>query len=319
MLTTKFQPLSDSSTSAAPLSTKMEVDIQTIPLYSWFLLVFLSLMWGSSYILIKKALDIFSPLQVGTLRLSISGLAFLPYFLLKWRRVDWSKFRWLLVVGITGTGLPSLLFPLAQTHISSSVSGILNSMTPLFTMFIGILIFKAPMVWAKAVGVLLGLAGAVLLILGGSEGEFGGNMSYGLFIVLATLCYATSTNAVAFKLRGIGSLLISGVSFTLVGIPSIALAVYLGVPEVIADHPEARTGLGYVTILALGSTVLASVLFFHLIQVMGPIPSSMVSYVVPIVALFWGFADGEFITWIHFLGMALIFTGVYLTRRRRRV
>lgn len=295
-----------------------ETDNGTIPLYSWFLLLFLSLMWGSSYILIKKSLGIFTPMQVGALRLSISGLAFLPYFLLKWRRIDWSKFNWLLLVGLTGTGLPSILFPLAQTHISSSVSGILNSMTPLFTLIIGILAFRAPMIWAKALGVALGLLGAVLLILGGSEGTFGGNIGHGLYIVFATLCYATSTNTVAYKLKGIGSLVISGVSFTLVGLPAIALAIFLGVPDVLSTHPEAWTGLGYVTILALGSTVLASVLFFHLIQVMGPIPSSMVSYLVPIVALLWGFIDGEFIGLIHFLGMALIFTGVYLSRRKRK-
>jgi drug/metabolite transporter (DMT)-like permease len=132
------------------------------------------------------------------------------------------------------------------------------------------------------------------------------------------LCYATSTNTVAFKLKGVSSLVISGVSFTIVGLPAIFLAIYLGVPEVINTHPEAWTGLGYVTILALGSTVLASVLFFHLIQIMGPIPSSMVSYLVPIVALVWGFLDGEFIGLIHFLGMALIFTGVYLSRRKKQ-
>lgn len=305
------------SSPAGPASPKKEVDVNAIPLYSWFLLLFLSLMWGSSYILIKKSLNIFTPLQVGTLRLSISALAFLPYFMLKWRRVDWSKFKWLLLVGLTGTGLPSLLFPLAQTHISSSVTGILNSMTPLFTLLIGILIFRAPMIWAKTLGVLLGLLGAILLILGGTDGEFGGDIAHGLFIVLATICYATSTNAVAFKLKGISSLVISGVSFTLVGLPAIGLAFALGVPEVIATHPEAWTGLGYVAILALGSTVLASVLFFHLIQIMGPIPSSMVSYLVPIVALGWGFADGEWIGWIHFLGMGLIFGGVFLSRRRK--
>lgn len=310
--------MSTPSKSTGTAVASQETDNGTIPLYSWFLLLFLSLMWGSSYILIKKSLGIFTPMQVGALRLSISGLAFLPYFLLKWRRIDWSKFNWLLLVGLTGTGLPSILFPLAQTHISSSVSGILNSMTPLFTLIIGILAFRAPMIWAKALGVALGLLGAVLLILGGSEGTFGGNIGHGLYIVFATLCYATSTNTVAYKLKGIGSLVISGVSFTLVGLPAIALAIFLGVPDVLSTHPEAWTGLGYVTILALGSTVLASVLFFHLIQVMGPIPSSMVSYLVPIVALLWGFIDGEFIGLIHFLGMALIFTGVYLSRRKRK-
>lgn len=275
-------------------------------------------MWGSSYILIKKALLVFSPLQVGAMRLSISSLAFLPYFLLQWRKVDWKRGHWLLLVGLTGTALPSILFPLAQTQISSSVTGILNSMTPLFTLLIGIIAFRAPFILAKALGVLLGLAGAVLLIFGGTGTEFGGQVGYGLLIVLATVCYATSTNTVAYKLQGMSSLLISGISFTMVGIPAMALTWWLGVPEVLATHPDAMPGLIRVTILALGSTVLASVLFFRLIQIMGPISSSMVSYIVPIVALLWGVWDGELISLIHFLGMGLIFGGVYLSRRRKR-
>ncbi|MCB0375270.1 MAG: DMT family transporter, partial [Sinomicrobium sp.] len=157
-----------SSTHSTPLKPEASSTPTAVPWYSWLLLLFLSLMWGSSYILIKKALLVFSPLQVGVMRLSISSLAFLPYFLFQWRRVDWSRGYWLLLVGLTGTALPSILFPLAQTHISSSVTGILNSMTPLFTLLIGILVFRAPVIWAKALGVLLGLLGAILLILGGT-------------------------------------------------------------------------------------------------------------------------------------------------------
>lgn len=304
-------------TKISSTSIEKEGDPSAIPLYSWFLLLFLSLMWGSSYILIKKALLIFSPMQVGTMRLSLASLAFLPYFLLQWRKIDWSKSKWLFLVGLSGTGMPSLLFPLAQTQISSSVTGILNSMTPLFTLIIGVIIFRAPMVWAKAAGVLLGLAGAILLILGGSEGNFGGDAAYGLLIVLATVCYAMSTNTVAFKLKGMPSIVITAVSFSMVGLPAIALAFYLDVPGVMIQHPDAWTGLGYIAILAIGSTVIASILFFHLIQVMGPIPSSMVSYIVPIVALLWGVADDELIGWVHFFGMALIFIGVYLSRRKK--
>lgn len=287
---------------------------------SWrsiLLLIFLSLMWGSSYILIKKAILIYTPMQVGAMRLSISGLAFVPYLLWRWRRVDWSKSSWLLLVGVTGTGLPSLLFPLAQAHISSSVAGILNSLTPLFTLLIGILVFRAPFFWAKMVGVLLGLSGATLLVLAGSEGSLNGSSWYGLLIVLATMCYATSTNTVGYRLREMGSLTISAVSFAMVGIPSILLAVWLGVPQTMMSEPAAWTGLLYIAVLALGSTVLASVLFFQLIKMTGPVFSSMVSYLVPVIALGWGLLDSEYIGWIHFLGMALILSGVYLSRRRK--
>lgn len=257
-------------------------------------------------------------MQVGALRLSIAGLAFLPYLLWLWRRrrVDWSQSGWLFLVGLTGTGLPSILFPIAQEHISSSVAGILNSLTPLFTLLMGIIIFRAPLAWAKVVGVLLGLSGAALLVLAGSEGPLNGNSWYGLVIVLATICYATSTNTVGYRLQGMNAITISAVSFAMVGLPAILLAIYLDVPQAVQSHPEAWAGLLYVAVLALGSTVIASVLFFQLIKLTGPVFSSMVSYLVPIVALGWGLFDAEFIGLAHLIGMILILSGVYLSRRK---
>ena len=220
-----------------------------------------------------------------------------------------------MLVGLTGTGIPAFLFPFAQTHISSSLSGILNSLTPLSTLLLGVLVFKAPIMYNKLFGVLIGLVGAGLLILFGADGGLSGNLWYGLLIVLATICYGMSSNLVGFYLRDMSSLMISAVSFTIVGLPAIVLLFGTDFTAVLQTHPQGWECLGYITVLALFSTVLASVIFFRLIQWTNPLFASSISYLVPIVATFLGFWDGETISLFHFLGMGLILFGVYLARK----
>jgi drug/metabolite transporter (DMT)-like permease len=286
------------------------------PLRSFLTLVLLSIIWGSSYILIKKALIVFDPLQLGALRLSISALAFLPFLTYQLRRIDWRKWPFLLIVGLTGTGLPSLLFPLAQQGISSSLAGILNSLTPLFTLLLGILIFRIRLIWAKVAGVVIGLGGATLLVLRGTGEALSGSAGYALLAIAGSLCYAVSSNTVATYLRSVSSLLISAASFCMVGIPA---ALYLfGATDfvtILTTHPQGWLGLGYVAFLALFSTVLASIIFFQLVQWTTALFSSTVSYIVPLVALSWGLFDGEAIGWVHLVGMGMILSGVYLSRK----
>lgn len=293
-------------------STASESDIR---LRSYLTLALLSLIWGSSYILIKKGLTVFDPVQLGALRLSISAAAFLPFLLHFFRRIDWSKWPFLLIVGLTGTGLPSVLFPMAQEGISSSLAGILNSLSPLFTLLLGILFFRTQLVWSKVFGVLIGLAGAVLLVLR-TGGQLEGSAGYALLAIAGAFCYAVSGNMVASRLRDTPSLTISAAAFVMVGLPA---AVYLFAAtdfvEVLTTHPDGWLGLGYVAILALIATVTASVIFFQLIQWTSAIFGSTVSYVVPLVALAWGVADGEALTWVIFAGMGLILSGVYLSRQ----
>ena len=247
--------------------------------------------------------------------LPFSALAFLPFLIWKFKEVDWKKWLALFLVGLTGTALPSFLFPLAQTQISSSIAGMLNSLTPLSTLILGVLIFKAPFAWSKLLGILIGLGGAAILILFGEEVGISGNAWYSLFIILATICYALSANIVGFYLKGMGSLMISAASFVMVGLPAIAYLFSTDFVHVVSTHEFGWQALGYVTLLALASTVLASILFFKLVQDTSPVFSSTVSYIVPIVALIWGVIDGEPFTVFHILGMALILFGVNLSRK----
>lgn len=282
---------------------------------NWLLLILLSIIWGTSYILIKKAVSVYTPMQVGSLRLSISALFCLPLVWYQWRNIPWKRIKVLLLVGITGTALPSFLFPLAQTHMSSSLAGILNSLTPLFTLILGMLLFKTNFAWGKTLGVTIGLFGAASLFLFGERAGFQGSIAYGFLIVLATICYATSTNLVGFYLRDVNSIIISATSFIMVGIPAMLFLSTTDFATTLQRHPQGWEALGYISILAILSTVLASILFFKLIQMTSPVFASMISYLVPIVALLWGLLDEEIISIAHFFGMGLILAGVYLSRK----
>jgi len=278
------------------------------------ILVGLSILWGSSFILIKRALWAFSYDQVASLRISISALAFAPVVLWNWKKIDWSRWKWLLVVGITGSALPAFLFSSAQTQLSSTIAGILNSLAPLFTLTFGIILFGAAVIKRKVAGVLLGLFGAIVMTAVGEQGDASGNLTYGLLIVLAAACYGLSANVVAFRLKEMPSLLLSAASFFMVGLPAIIYLFNTNFLETLVMNEHAHTALYSVLFLALAGTVMASVIFYWLIQQTSALFGSTVAYMMPIVSLAWGFLDGEMINIWHFGGMALILTGVYLSR-----
>ncbi len=285
-------------------------------LISWGILLLLGLVWGSSYLLIKKSLVAFSPIQVACLRLGISAIAFFPVFLWHFRKIEWSKLKHLIIVGVTGSGLPAILFSTAQTEISSSVAGVLSSLSPLFTLVIGVLFFGASAMWSKVSGILVGLVGAVSLIVFGQNAGIGGNLWYGNLILVGCICYAISSNTVKAHLQEMNSIKISSAAFFIVGIPCLFYLLTTDVLVIIQTHEHGWTSLGTVTLLALAGTVVATILFFKLVQITNPVFASLVSYLIPVIAILLGAYDGEPITFLHFSGMALILAGVYLTNKK---
>jgi len=271
---------------------------QKISVSAWIILILLALTWGSSYILIKKGLVAFSPTQVAGLRVTISALAFLPLFIIRWKDIDWSKWKPLAIVGFTGSFFPAFLFSNAQTELSSSITGVLSSLTPLFTLLIGILFFKMPTLWTKIVGVLVGLLGATLLIYFNQNSGEVGNPIYGILVGIATACYGISTNVVKKDLQEMSSLTISAVAFFIIGIPGAIWLFSTDFLTVIQTHEQA---------------------WFKLVQITNPVFASMVSYLTPIVAVGWGVLDGESITMFHFFGMILILLGVYISRNKYEI
>lgn len=281
----------------------------------WFSLGLLGLVWGSSFILIKKGLTVYSPYQVGAIRLGVSALVFLPFFLLQARRVDWSKWKWLLVVGLCGSGIPAFLFPIAQMHISSSVSGLLNSLTPLFTLLLGLMFFGRKFRLMKLVGVFIGLVGATVLILAGNGSELqGNNMWYSLAAVLATILYGTSVNTVGSHLSKLSSLTISAVSFVMIGFPALLFLFTTDFVEVLTVNEQGYEAFFYVVVLAIAGTVLASLLFFQLVHWTNPVFASSVAYIIPLIAMGWGIMDGETLSVFHSISAGMILYGLYLSR-----
>ena len=283
---------------------------------SFALLIALGLVWGSSYILIKRGLEVFSPGQVATLRLSITALFFLPVLLKDFRQMPWAHWKPLLAVGIVGNLLPFFFFALAQTRLSSSLTGIISSLTPLFTMVLGLLFFAVRIPLSRGIGILLGLAGAIWLALTGGAplDDVSDQLMYASLVMLATICYAISANLAKTYLQDISSLQISTLSFIFILPFSLLWLYFSGAPSLLTQ-PESWQALGYIALLALLGTVIASLVFYRLVQLSDALFASSVSYIIPFVALGWGFLDGEYISWQHFIGMGLILGGLYLGRK----
>lgn len=287
--------------------------------WQWIILLFLALIWGSSFILMKKGLRSFTHDQVAALRMFISFIAFLPFGIKNLKKVTKENFFSLLVVGFIGSAIPAFLFTKAQTQIESALAGMLNSMTPLFTLIIGLLFYKSKARLVNALGIFLGLIGALGLITytaGGSD-LFGNINYYGLFIVLATICYGINVNQVKYKIRNLNGLELTSIAFMFVG-PFAGIYLLLSDFSSAISTPDFLLNLGFIAILAVVGTVLALAIFNSLIQHTSALFGSSVTYVIPVFAIMWGIFDGEKITLLHFFWISLIFIGVYLVNLRKQ-
>jgi len=279
------------------------------------ILGFLSLIWGSSFILIKKALIAFDPFDLACMRLGVSAIAFTPILLYHKKSIPWKRWKLFLTVGLTGSGIPAFMYFLAQTNINSMVSGLINSLTPIWTLIIGILIFKNPMDKHKTIGVTIGFIGAAALMVFGDSKGANTNLWYGLFVVVGTICYGMSGNLVKHYLQDVDSMIISATSFFLVGIPALILLVVHGTIFDTTINSQTMYSFGALLLLALIGTVLATIIFYKLIQETNPVFGSSVAYLMPLVAIFWGFLDGEGLGIVVLISMALILSGVYLIKK----
>lgn len=282
---------------------------------AWLILLLLGLTWGSSFILMKKSLQIYSSSELGALRIVISFLFLLPFALARIRNIRPKTWLILLLAGILGNGAPAFLFAKAQTVIDSSVAGILNSLTPLFTVLVGLVAFRLRLRWFKIFGVILGLSGAVGLLYVSGSGEFSFRFGYALYIIFATIFYAVNVNLIKSYLAHVDSVGIVSLSFMLIGLPVlIYLLVFTGFIPKMSTHPAAFTGLGYIAILAIGGTSLALMLFNKLLKMTDPVFASSVTYLIPIIAIVWGVLDGErfnlsFLLWIFMILSGIILVG----------
>lgn len=281
------------------------------------MLVMLALVWGSSFILMKKGLVVFSSVEVAALRISSAGLFLFPLILNRLKGLSIKDWYWLVLSGLTGSVIPAFLFTTAQTQLSSGITGVLNATTPLFVLIVGAILFGQKIIWRQSFGILLGFIGSVILTVSGNGG-FGDMNLYAMLVILATLCYGSNLNLIKYKLSGLKPITITGLSLGLFTAPlTIYLLGYSNLLYHLGNTEGAYLALGYILILGIIGTALALILFNKLVQISTPIFTSSVTYLIPIVAMGWGVLDGEDLRFVHLIGMLTILFGVYVTNRKK--
>jgi drug/metabolite transporter (DMT)-like permease len=292
------------------------------PALPWIMFIALAMIWGSSFILMKRGLQSFTYTQVGTMRVSIAALFMTVVGFRHFKHFRKKDLVALAIVGFLGNAIPYVLFPLAVNHLDSGVVGIINSLVPLFTVLIGGWFFGQKATGTQWQGVAVGLIGAAVLILPvksmlNGAFQIEGELGYGLFGVLATLMYGISVNTLKMKLPHLKAVTVTTLSLATAAPFTIGVSLASGVTDVLAQDPDAWTNLGYVAILGVVGSGVAVILFNRLIQMTTALFSSSVTYAIPVVAILWGIWDGEQILWNHMLGLGIIVTGIYLVNKRK--
>lgn len=302
------------------MSTQTSAQLPAITkptLQSWLLLIATALIWGSSFILMKKGLAVFPPRQVATMRIFFTMLAMLPFIYRGIGKINKQNLLPVLVIAIAGSGFPPFLFTAAQTHLPSAAAGILNTFTPLFTLLVGVWVFKVVFEWRRLAGVLLGLAGAILLVFTTAPHNTNGsaNFFYGSYILLATLCYGISANTVKRYCQNLPAIALNSVVFCILGPFAGLYLLSSDVLTIIHTNPMAYRALGFIVILAVFNSALAGIFYFKLTQKTSALFASTATYLIPFVAVMFGAYDGEAIGWSYVAGLILILSGVYLASR----
>ena len=284
----------------------------------WLYLVLLSLIWGSSFILMKRGLVYFTPPQVAAIRLTVAFAASFPLALSGYKNIKAKDWKYIAVPGVIGSGIPAILFSTAQTHLNSSLAGMLNSLTPLFTLIVGAMFFRFRFSTYHIAGVLLGFIGAAGLMLIRADGLYMENGGYALLIIIATLFYGISVNTIKAKLNHISALTISGWGLLFATIPySIYLFCFSDFTLRLHMETGAWMGLGYIATLGIMGTALSNLLYFHMVKISSPLFASAVTYFIPIVALGWGVMDDEKLQLLHLIAFGFILAGVALISIRQ--
>lgn len=284
----------------------------------WVFLFLLALIWGSSFILIKKSLIGLSPMQLGSLRIIITGFILFIAGFNSLKKLSKNTIKWIAISGFLGTFFPAFLFAYAETEIDSAIASILNSIVPINTILFGFLVFNIISTKRQIIGVLIGFTGAILLISNGAAINPNQNYWYALLVIIATVMYAFNINIIKRHLQNISPLTIAVGNFTVIIIPAFLVLIYSGFfTQQVLQGPNFSISIFYVFLLSLFGTAIAKVLFNNLVQISTPVFASSVTYIMPIVAVFWGLLDNEVFSFWQGIATLIILGGVYLANSKR--
>ena len=282
----------------------------------WILLIILTFVWGSSFILMKRALQTFSAVELGTLRMVFASGAMLPFALKGFRKIKKKQWYYLALFALLGNVLPAYLFAEAQAHIDSSLAGILNALTPIFVLVVGLLFYHLKVKPLNVVGLLMGLVGAVAIIYSSGTGDMKVHFGYASLIFLATIMYSFNINIVKYKLHDVDPVKISIYGFSLMFVPLvIVLFVFTPITQTLQNE-EAVKALIYPAFLGIVCSAGAIMVFNTVIKLTSTIFASLVTYLIPVVALILGILDGETITVWSIVWVVFIIIGVMLANKK---
>ncbi len=275
-------------------------------------------MWGSSFILIKRALLGFTALQLGSLRIVFASTFLFVIGYRSLRTLTLRDWKWIFMAGLLSSFFPPFLFALAQTQLDSGVTSIFNSAVPLFTTIVGIALFGVVITKRQIAGVLIGLFGTLALILTGMEFDPNQNYWYSVFILLSAIGYALNINIIKKHLGHLSPLAVTTGSFAVAFVPALVIVFYSGFFNEIGSNVQMQYSLWYLLALAFLGTAVANIYFNKLIHLSSPVFAASVTYTIPLVAILWGVWDGETINLYQLIGGAIILFGVYLVNRKKR-
>lgn len=293
--------------------TKIEIMISKQ--LKWVYLLILSLIWGSSFILIKKGLIGLTALQLGSLRIIFAALFLLLIGFKSLSKIPREKWKYIAMTSVFGTFLPAYLFAIAETEIDSSTTGILNSLTPLITLLLGAISFGILAQKRQIVGVFVGLLGSCLIVFSGVLNHPNQNYYYVLLVIIACFCYALNVNLIKKYLSDLQTLSIATGNFTVLLVPALIILFSTGFSDVVLVE-KVQYSLWFILILGVVGTGIANIIFFKLIQISSPVFATSVTYLIPIVACIWGFLDGELLLPFQLVGAFVVLVGVYLSAKK---
>lgn len=290
-------------------------------LKNWGLLILLSLIWGSSFILIKRGLEVFSPGEVGAYRIVAAAAFLLPLSIPRIKNLDKAQIKNLIIVGLVGSFIPAFLFAKAQTQLSSSLTGVLNALTPLSVVVVGALFFSSKITRRNGIGLAIAFIGVFILVTvkeGSGFGAFADINSYAFYVILACICYGFNLNIIKYRFQKLKPIEITAISLVMV-LPAALVYLMAGTQfsYKVVNIDGALPALGYLTLLGVMGTAIALIIFNVMVKTATPVFAASVTYIIPIVAIFWGVLDGEVLLLGHYIGIIAVILGVWFGNRKK--
>ena len=284
----------------------------------WFYLAILSLIWGSSFILIKKGLVGLSSFQVASLRIIFAAIVIFIYSYNSLVKIPKKSWKWILITAYTGTFFPVYLISYGQTEIESGLASIITTITPINTLIVGIIFFGLVHTKKQLLGLLIGLIGAILLIYEASEADINVNIYYSFFIYMTTVGYAASVNLIKNYLTDISPEAVTAGIFISISPPALLVLFLSDFSSLNLEDKEVLNSIIFVFILGVFGSAIAQTLFNKFVKIASPLFAAAVTYTMPIIAIFWAILDGETLTIMQFFATAIILIGVYMVNKKKR-